>query len=199
MRFNRYSFGRLAPVLAVTVLLAAGTACGSQAEDAAAVTPVTEATGPTGSGAEDEAGSAPAALVDVCTQVTDAEIAEILDEQVTRDDVPGGGCSFSSDDPRDPTISLNTSAFDESAGGFEGATFGVSAMLQGDGGELLTDVGEEAYVKTGTTGGDNQQGGGVVHLGAAVVQVTLIQGTGVPAAQVRGLVVDTLRLAASKY
>jgi hypothetical protein len=130
--------------------------------------------------------------------VSDADIAEILGAPVTREEIPGGGCSFSSEDVRAPSLSLASSAYDQSTGGFDAATSGVSAVIGGSAGGPVSGIGDEAYVKTGTTGGENQQAGGVVHAGDTLVQATLIQAKGLPAEKVKAYVVDALRLAADK-
>lgn len=136
---------------------------------------------------------------DICEVVTDDEIKAIVGAKVTRKEIPGGGCSFDQEDLRAAGISLNTSPYDESTGGFEAAISGVSATLDGDAGGPVDGIGDEAYAKTGTAmGGSSQQGGGLVHVGDILVQVTVIQGEGLSAEKVQAMVVDTLNLVASK-
>lgn len=185
--------------LVATTLLIGGlgglAACGSDG-DAPKNAESAPASTATNGGEETPATSGP---TDVCTLVTDAEIGAVLGSPVTRRDQPGGGCSFDQEDLSAASVALNTSAFTPSNGGYDAALSGVSMVISGKDGAAVDGIGDEAFVKTGTTmGGENQQGGGVVHLGSIIVQVTVLQGRGLSADAVRALVVDTLRLAASK-
>lgn len=164
--------------------------CGSQGD-----APAPAAGG--GSGGSPAAG--PAKAIDICAKVTPEEIAAILGGPVTRKDVPGGGCDFSQDDPRAPSVGLAGSSYDEGTGGFDGAVTGIKGVLEGTDDQAVEGVGTEAFIATGTAmGGENQQASGVVHVGDSLVQVTVIQGKGLPADQVRGLARDLLALSASK-
>jgi hypothetical protein len=197
MRATR-TLTQLATAVALTAALTGVAACGADKDSGAKAgsSGGDGTTAPTKGGGSDTASGG---AIDVCTKVTDDEIAKIVGSAVTREEIPGGGCSFSQDDLRAPSISLNSSAFDEGTGGFDGAVSGVSGVIQGDGGGPLDGVGDEAYAKTGTTpGGSSQQGGGVVHVGGNLFQVTVLQGNGLSAEVVKGLVVDTLNLVATK-
>lgn len=141
-------------------------------------------------------GSGDEKAVDVCTQLTADEVGAILGGVVTAEDVPGGGCNFSQDDPRAPSVAFNTSS-ESDAGGFETATYGVTSVIEGD--KESVDIGDQAIVVIGTAlGGSNQQGGGLTQVGDSLVQVTLTQGTGLAAEQVKGLTTQLVQLAADK-
>lgn len=183
--------------LAVLAALASTTACGSDdASTGSSGTPTTSAP----SGTTSEPTDSPAATTsDICTVVTDDEISGIIGKPVTREEVPGGGCTFNQEDPRATSISLGSDVYDEANGGFDGAVTGMTAQFEGAAGAEVAGVGERAYTKTGTTmGGSNTQGGGLVLVNGVLVQVTLIQGEGLSAAKVTTLLVDTLKLTAGK-
>lgn len=192
---------RLAAALGTALALAVLAGCGgSDSDDSKADAPGSPASTSTvllGSG--DETDTASGGLIDICTEVSEAEIAAIVGGPVTREAVPGGGCNFSQEDARAVGISLASSAYDEGTGGFDAAVSGVSGTIEGSTGGPVDGIGEEAYAKTGTVfGGSNQQGGGVVHVGANLFQVTLTQAKGLSATAVRAIVVDTLTLVATK-
>lgn len=182
--------------IAVIAALIGLTGCGSDDKESSTSGDTgTSTTAPS----EEPSDSEDSSTSDICTAVTDDEISGILGSPVTRQEVPGGGCNFTQNDPRAASVVLNTTPFDESNGGFDGAVSGVSAVLEGDAGEEVPGVGDEAFVKTGSMlSGSATNGAGVVHIGGIVVQVTLIQGEGLAAGKVKGLVVDTLKLIADK-
>lgn len=153
----------------------------------------------TGTGNDDSPAAGPAKVLDICATVTPEEIGAILGGPVTRKDVPGGGCDFSQDDLRAPSATLVASSYDEGTGGFDGAVTGIKGVLEGTDDQAVEGIGTEAFIATGTAmGGENQQASGVVHVGDSLVQVTVVQGKGLPADQVRGLVRDLLALSAGK-
>ncbi|MET3960444.1 hypothetical protein ABIE44_000378 [Marmoricola sp. OAE513] len=193
---TQVSLPRLLSTAALIGALATVSACGSDDGDKGSDSSSTDGTtAPTG---DDETDTASGGLIDVCTEITADEAGAIVGGTVTHEDVPGGGCNFAQDDPRKPSVSFTATAYDDANGGFEAAITGVSGVLQGDGGGPVDGVGEEAYVKTGTTGGENQQGGGLVRVGGTLVQVTYLQGDGQSADVVKEKVVAALTLAAGK-
>ncbi|CAN5587351.1 hypothetical protein BH11ACT8_BH11ACT8_08470 [soil metagenome] len=202
---------RTSPLAAVTLaaalLLPAGllSACGSDEEPTAAGSPspaaVDDGAGDPSTDAAEEPSepvdTGSGEVADICTLVTAEEIGDVVGGTVTSEEVPGGGCSFSQDDPRAPSVSLSTTPYDEGNGGLEGAKAGVGGVIDGTVPDL--DVGDGAFLVVGPAlGGDNEQGGGAVHLGASLVQVTLTQGNGLSTEVVTGLVTDVLTLVASK-
>ncbi|MFL6159018.1 MAG: hypothetical protein ACJ72D_23265 [Marmoricola sp.] len=192
MRPNR-TLTTMATALALTAALGGLAACGSDDSKNAS-----DAPGSTTAPKNDETEKSSGGLVDICTKVTDEEIATVLGGPVTREEVPGGGCTFNQEDPRDPSLSLSSSAYDEGNGGFEGATAGVSSVLQGPDGGPVDGIGEEAYVKAGTTGGETLKGGGIAHVGGTLVQVTYLQSGDMTADAVKQKVVAALTLAVGK-
>lgn len=197
---------RLPRLVAVTTLALSLTlaACGGsdEPEDSAGTSPSADAPAdapaddPVDEPADDPADE-PAEAIDVCSLVTADEIGAIVGGAVTASEVPGGGCSFDQDDPRAPSVALGVTPYDESTGGLEGAKSGVSAVIDGTPADV--DLGDGAFVVVGTTmGGDSQQGGGAVHVGGSIVQVTYLQSTGLTADEVTTQVTDLLTLVASK-
>lgn len=136
---------------------------------------------------------------DACATVTAEQMGEALGtDGLVVSQIPGGGCDFSDeDDPRQPSVSLAEVPVDEANGGFAGFSSGVAGALGGEA-ETLDGVGDEAFVVTGTVGGGSSvTGGGGVRRGDVAVQVTLLQSDGLPADDVRGLVVEVLNLVAA--
>lgn len=174
-------------------------ACGGDAEpapsaDAAPVDVAPEA----GSGADTDAGAdASSGPSDVCSSVTGADIDAIVGGTTTVAMDPSGGCVFSQDDPRAPSVALAASAYDEENGGFEAASFGVTSVIEGE--ATSVDLGDEAFLVVGPSlGGDNEQGGGLIRVGGTLVQVTIIQGNGLSTPVVTGLLTDVLALVADR-
>lgn len=183
--------------VAALAMLATAAGCGGDEEPSSGST----APGATTSAADDgETDSPSGGLTDICTVLTEAEVSDLLGGPVTVEEVPGGGCSFSNeDDPRATSVQVTSSVVDEGAGGFEGSVAGISGVLQGEDGEALDGVGDQAYVKTGTFGGGELvRGSGLVRVGSTVVQVDLSPELGTAGAKVRSLIVDTLTLIATK-
>lgn len=186
---------RLAVAVALVGALGTLAACGSDDSGTPTGTPTDGTSAPSG----DETDTASGGLVDICTKVTDDEVADLVGGPVTRKDVPGGGCTFDQEDPKAFSVSLSSSALDPGNGGFEGAVTGVSSQFEGDGGGALDGVGDQAYAKTGTVmGSGTLKGGGLVLVGGTLVQVTVLQGNELPAEKVQAVVVDTLNLVATK-
>lgn len=190
----------LTRVAAVALVAALGTmsACGSDDSSDATDSGDTSSSGNPAAG-DDETDTASGGLIDICTLVTDEEIGEILGGPVTREEIPGGGCSFDQEDLRAPSVDLNSSVLDEGNGGFDGSVSGLSAQFEGEPGAAVDGIGDQAYAETGTVmGGENQQGGGLVRVGSSLFQVGLVQGVGLSADEVQTLVVNTLTLMATK-
>jgi hypothetical protein len=143
-------------------------------------------------------GSEPDAQVDVCGQVSDEEVALIVGAAVSGTTI-GTGCTFNPvEDPRAPTVQIATMPYDEGDGGLDNAKAGIAAVVDGTP-EDVSDLGDAAFVVVGTSmDGDYQQGSGGVLLGATLAQVTVIQGNGMTADDVRRLTLDLMSLAASK-
>lgn len=184
--------------VAALAMLATAAGCGGDDEPASGSTAPGATTSAAGGGETD---SPSGGLTDICTVLTEAEVSSLLGGPVTVEEVPGGGCNFSNeDDPRATSVQVTSSVVDEGAGGFEGSVAGISGVLQGDDGEALAGVGDQAYVKTGTFGGGSElvRGSGLVRVGSTVVQVDLSPEQGTSGAKVRSIVVDTLTLIATK-
>lgn len=188
--------------LITAAALAALAGCGSEDADTPASSSSSSSapsSGPSSAGG-DEADNASGGLIDICNLVTDAEISDLLDGKVTKEEVPGGGCNFSNEDnPRAASLQINASVIDDGAGGFEGSIAGLEGVLQGAGGGAVEGVGDQAYVKTGTfAGSEFVRGSGLVRVGTTAVQVDLSPNEGTSAKDVRAIVVDALTLVASK-
>lgn len=181
---------RTLTTLAALVALVSLVGCGS--EEAASTDDIADGT--TLPADQDEA-----AVLDVCSLVTEAEVGALVGGAVTQEEQPGGGCAFNQEDPRATSLAFAVTPYDEGSGGFDGSAGGMTALFDGTDDQPVAGVGTEALVSVGTTmGGSNQQAGGLVHLGGSLVQVTLVQGTGLSADAVRTIAVDALKLVAGK-
>lgn len=185
---------RATPVLtSLAVLSALGllAGCGSTEEEDPSSAPTDGTSLPT---TQDED-----TVLDVCSLVTEADVAALVGGQVTKEDQPGGGCAFNQEDPRATSLAFNVTPFDEGTGGFEGAASGMSALYDGADDQAVPGVGTEALVSVGTQmGSETLKAGGLVHVGGSLVQVTLLQATGLDAAAVRAITIDALELVAGK-
>jgi hypothetical protein len=180
--------------LALAVALSAALAgCGDDGGDDGA-TPVTSTT----SGSDPTGATEPDAQVDVCGQVSDAEVALIVGEAVSGTTI-GTGCTFNPvAGSRAPIVQIATMPYDEGDGGLDSAKAGIAAVIDGTP-EDVGDLGDAAFVVVGTSmGGDQLQGSGGVLLGGTLAQVTVIQGNAMTADDVRRLTLDLMALAASK-
>lgn len=181
---------------AALLLLTATAGCGGDDEPASGSPAPGASTSQAGGGETD---SPSGGLTDICPEITEAEVAAIVGAAVTVEEVPGGGCNFEQEDPRATSISFATNVEDPAAGGFDGAVTGLSGTFDDAQGAEVPGVGDRAYAATGTVfGGESQQGGGLVLVGSARIQVQVAQSTGLSAAKVKALVVAALELAASK-
>lgn len=139
------------------------------------------------------------AIADVCPLLTAAEVGELVGGDVVVEEQPGGGCEFSLEDPAAPTLAFFTvEASDETDGTFNEARVGAFATL-GEATSEEPSLGDRAAVASGTFGGgESQQGAGLVQVGLTIVQVTVVQSSGLDGEAVRTLVIGALELAATK-
>jgi hypothetical protein len=183
------SLARALAVVLTTGILAL-TACGS--DDA----------GDGGDGGDGGSSSTPseeaADAVDFCSVLTVEDVGEVLGGAVTVEEIPGGGCNFSLEDPKAPSAAIAQSVVDDFAGGFDAMRAGVTSMIDGDV-EDLDGVGDEAFVvASASLGGESVAGAGGVLLGGTMVQLTLLQSQDLSEDEVHQLTVDVLTLVASK-
>ena len=108
-----------------------------------------------GSGGSDAATSADkpssgkdtAASFDPCKDISAAEAEAVLGFPVTVKEVPGGGCSWGSEEnPR--LASLSVGEAQESGGGIESSKVGTQSQLEGEP-QDVAGVGDAAYVVVG--------------------------------------------------
>lgn len=217
--FRRLS-GSIA-IAAVAVTLVAG--CGQDSPDAvpdatapttttsATATPSTPAsatpsakptrtpTKPAEGSGDDEGDDEPAAAGGgICAVLSEAEVGAVLGGTITGSAIPGGGCSFSQDNPDSPAATVSDVAFAEMTGGMDGAKANATSAVEGDP-EDLTGIGTAAFVVTGTSfGGTDLQGAGAVRVGDRLIIVQLAQSKGLSRAKVRALVVNLLKLAVTE-
>lgn len=139
------------------------------------------------------------AVDDVCGLITPDEVAAIAGGPVTVEEQPGGGCTFSQEDPRLASIAFNTStASDDTDGTFNEARYGAFATIT-DPTKEEPGVGDYSAVASGTFGGgENEQGIGLVQVGLTIVQVGVVQANGIDGAAVRAMTTQALELAAGK-
>jgi len=177
--------------LAVLAALTTVVGCGSEKDESPSGTESDGTSLPTG---QDEA-----AMLEICTLLTEAEVAALVGGAVTQEDQPGGGCAFNQEDPRATSLAFAVTPYDEGTGGFDGASTGMSASFDGTDDQEVTGVGTEALVSVGTSmGSETLKAGGLVHVGSSLVQVTLFQATGLNADAVRAIAIDALELVAGK-
>lgn len=184
--------------IAVLAALVALSSCGSDDADPPAGS--SDPTTSTSTGAsDDETDASSGGLVDICTAITVADVAAITGAPVTVEDVPGGGCNFEQEDPRAPSVSFFSSAYDEGNGGFDGAVAGVTGVLQDSVGGEVSGIGDRAFVATGQNpGGSAHQGAGLVLVGGTLTQVGVQQGNDLSQAKVKAMIEDAVKLVASK-
>ncbi len=139
------------------------------------------------------------AVDDVCGLIAPDEVAAIAGGPVTVEEQPGGGCTFSQEDPRLASIAFNTStASDDTDGTFNEARYGAFATIT-DPTKEEPGVGDYSAVASGTFGGgENEQGIGLVQVGLTIVQVGVVQANGIDGAAVRAMTTQALELAAGK-
>lgn len=182
---------RTLTTLAVLAALTVAAGCGSEKDESPSGTATDGTTLPSG---QDDA-----AVLDICTLLTEAEVGALVGGIVTKEAQPGSGCTFNQEDPLATSLAFNASAYDEGNGGFDGSVTGMTAQYDGTDDQAVPGVGTEALVSVGPVmGSATLKGGGLVHAGSSLVQVTLLQATGLSADAVRTIVVDALKLVASK-
>jgi len=174
-------------------------ACGDDDDGGSAGDTSSESSNETTSDATDDEGSdEPSGPLDICSKLTADEVSETLAATVTAEDIPGGGCNFSQENPRAASTAINEVTVGDFAGGFEGVRTGVTSVIEGEV-ETLDGVGDDAFVVVGPTpGGTAAAGAGAVLLGETVVQITVLQGVDLSDEEVRELTTGMLSLVASK-
>lgn len=128
---------------------------------------------------------------DVCGLITDARLSEALGATVTTEVGPSGDCEFGEEDPRGLSGSLGIVGSADTNGGFDGYVTGLDATLENATPAAVDGLAGEAVVKVGIPSfgsGENLMAGGVVDHGSYLLQITVVQGKGLPE--------DTLRTAA---
>lgn len=104
-------------------------------------------------GSDDSAGDKPdtskdsSASFDPCKDITAAEAEAVLGFPVTVKEVPGGGCSWGSEEnPRLASLSVGEAL--ESGGGIESSKVGTQSQLEGEP-QDVSGVGDAAYLVVG--------------------------------------------------
>ncbi len=187
-------FRRVALGCSLVVVLTGAVGCGSSSTGTKA-SDTTVSAGTTVAGGDTSQGDTNS--VDVCASLNVADVGAIVGGTVTKEDVPGGGCRFPQDDLRAPTAAFAVTPPVAGNGGFEAAISGLKGAIQGDPKDV-SGIGDKAVVVVGkTVGGDNVQGSGIAQVGQSMVQVTVIQGKGMAAADVEELTTKLLKLGVS--
>ena len=186
---------RTVAIVGLAVALTGLIGCSSSSSKSSSDTTV--AGSPTTTKAAGDSDTGSSAAVDVCKAIKPAEVAAIVGGEVTAEETPGGGCSFSRSDPRAGSVSFDSTSFTGGGSGYDSAKSTIASMIKGTP-EDLTGVGDQAFVVVGlTTGGSNNQGGGLVRVGDHLAQVNLIQGNGLSVDDVKAMTTKLLGLAAS--
>jgi hypothetical protein len=150
----------------------------------------------TTSGAETETFTA----FNPCTGLTTAEVGAVLGGAVTTREVPGGGCLFSQDDPRAPSISVTNGVAKDLGGGIDSARIGSESQIDGKA-ESLAGVGTAAFIVVGkgkVIPTESIQAAGGVEVKGQLITVAFTQGQKLPADQVTKLITDVVKLIAAK-
>lgn len=183
---------RVSAVAAAVAAMGVITGCGSSA--APSVAPTTASSGTPASGAS-------AFAKDACAATSAAEISKAVGATVTLKTGPSGDCEFSQEDPRAISGSFGLVKYADTNGGFEGYLNGLTGVLKQPEKTSLTGLGKAASVYVGVPSfgsGANLMAGGVVDLGDVLLQVTLVQGKGLPADQLTGVAEGILRAVNTK-
>jgi hypothetical protein len=146
-----------------------------------------------GNGDADEPTKPATAGGGICGKLSAAEVGGVLGGTVTGSALAGTtGCKFVQADRKAAAVTITDVAF--GANGMSAAKNDATSAVEGTP-EDLSGIGTEAFVVTGTMfGGPDTQAAGAVHVGNRVISVVLEQHRGLSAAQVRDLVIHTLRL-----
>jgi hypothetical protein len=166
---------------------------------ASSTTTPSDSTGDSTGDSSDKSDSNSDEVIEICDLVTEAEVGAIVNGTVVAEDQPGGGCGFSQDDPRAPSVAFaSAQKADTTDGTFNETRYGAFAVLS-NATEEEVSAGDRAAIAIGTFGGgESQQGAGIVQVGATTVQVTVTEASGLDAAAVRELTVKSVELAAGK-
>ena len=162
--------GRALPAVLLAVCLV-GTGCGGGSDDGGPSAHGSSAAGST-------VGAADPADADLCSVVTADQVGQVLHEKVTLTKDIVSGCRFEpAGDVREISGSMAVTAI-ASGGAFDGVRTGIEATMTNPTTVDVPGIGDQAFVTTGTTGGDNVHASGAALLGDDFLQVTLIQGAG---------------------
>lgn len=131
----------------------------------------------------------------VCSDLGADEIGAVLGATLKGAGIPGGGCRFDQGGKQGSSVTILDKSAAE-AGGIAGAKNEATSAVEGEP-EDLTGIGSAAFVVTGTMfGGTDVQAAGAVRVGNRVISVFLVQRSAIPAAKVRAIEVDLLKLVA---
>lgn len=134
----------------------------------------------------------------ICSDLEPADVGRILGGSSEGAALPGGGCGFTLTAAKGPAATFIEKSLAKTPGGMEGAKTEATSAVEGDPVDL-TGIGDAAFVVTGTAfGGPDIQGAGAVRVGNRIVNITLIQNTGLSRAEVKAKVVKLLKLAAAQ-
>jgi hypothetical protein len=133
----------------------------------------------------------------ICDALTPEDIAAVVGGTVAMETGPSGDCEFSQDDPRAVRGALGVVEDADTNGGFEGYLTGISGTVKQLQKRPLDGLGAVAVTYTGLPmmgSGENYMAGGVVDHGTFLLQVTLVQGKGLPTTELDPIAEKLLRL-----
>lgn len=199
---------RSASVLAALAVLSvpALSACGSDDQpsgtgDSSAATSEGGDTGDTG----DEPAEPTSVSFADCTAITADEMAAVLGTGTGIAEVPPAStsCSYTLDDPSQPSTTLEQFTTADFADGFEGAVANIATTAVGpiEGAVVSSaDVGDGAEIAIGPSplGGESLQSIGLVLIGDTIVRATTLQAVDLDEAAMTELTTAILELVASK-
>lgn len=162
-------------LLAVPVLLLGLAGCGENGSAASEGTPDRS------NGSDGPVAEVAQAPEDLCALVTAAELSTALGVTVTIETGPSGDCEFDQEDPRALSGSIGVVDLSGNNGGYAAYLTGLDGSLTDPTEHAVPGLGGPAVLKVGLPaygGSSNLMAGGAVDRGAYLLQVTLVQGTG---------------------
>lgn len=208
-------FGRALPVVCLTVALSGGllAGCGGDdsdgdsdrdAGDSSQTEPAGDADGTDSPDSPDETDAAPAAanFAD-CSAITAEEMAPVLGTGTGSSEVPplSESCTYSLDDPTQPSVNIEQFTTADFADGWEGAKGNVAntaaGAVEGDPVDL-SGIGDGAVAVVGVGPLDATTSIGLVLLGDTIVRATTLPGSAMDDAALLAVTEGVLELVASK-
>ncbi len=138
-------------------------------------------------------------VMDVCGSISADEVGSIVGATFTSKVGPFDACEYSQDDARAVSVAIDAQLLADLGGGYDGFKSGTTATLSDSQTVDLDNVGDQAFISTGTfAGGSNTQLQGAVVVGGQLISVNLTQGSGIEGSVLVDQATKLLTLVASK-